>query len=87
MAINTLRTNYENEAGQNSSSFEIANGDLEALEEITAAYGLKDNSKVIAFAIGLLKEANGGPVAVVKDDGRVNKYLPAEALKTNGSNK
>jgi hypothetical protein len=43
----------------------ITNGDLAALKEIMDKYGLKDESAVIVFAIGVLNRA-GGRVIVVK---------------------
>ena len=87
MAINVIKRNYKNENGLNSTSIEIANGDLEALESIQHDYGLSDIDDVIAFAIGFLKEANGRVVAVAKDDGRFAKFIPAKAKDNDCSTK
>lgn len=86
MAINIISDEHINDAGLNAIDLEIANGDLEALTEIAKDYDLADRSDVIAFAIGVLKKAHGGPIAVVDKDGRYNKFKPSDSLRrSNGA--
>jgi len=61
----------------------ITNGDFQALKKIARDYNITNEEDVITFAIGVLSEANGRPVAVEKVDGTIAKFLPAEKLKTN----
>lgn len=83
MAINILKSDYKNGNDMTSTSIEVANGDLEALKEITDDYKLSDITDTIAFAIGILKKAGGRPIGIVHRDGRVDKYLPAERIMKN----
>jgi len=77
MAINILQTKQPNKDGVDAIRIEIANGDLAALEDIVVKYGMQ----IIAFAIGVLKEANGTPIAVPQKDGRVIKFMPKALSK------
>ena len=63
------------------NSFQINNGDLEALHRIRDAYHLREDVGVIIFAIGVLSQANGKPISFQKDDGSVVRLLPADDLK------
>lgn len=67
--------------GETEGDIKLTNGDFRALKEVAEAYGLKDESDVIAFAIGVLNEANGKPIAVQKEDGQIIKFLPADSLQ------
>lgn len=80
MAINILKNNYTNGADQDAMSLEIANGDLAALREVSEKYGVRDEGDMIAFAIGVLKEADGRPIAATKEDGRLMKFIPARSI-------
>ncbi len=81
MAINILQTKQPNKDGVDAIRIEIANGDLAALEDIVVKYGMQDARDIIAFAIGVLKEANGTPIAVPQKDGRVIKFMPKALSK------
>lgn len=78
MAINILNSNYKNDAGQDAVKVEIANGDLRALNEITEKYGVNDLTDIIAFAIAVMKESDGRPVAATRVDGSMRKFIPAK---------
>lgn len=83
MAINILKSKHKNGDGLDAIELEIANGDLAALEDIIEKYDVQDARDIIAFAIGVLKEADGRPVAAIKEDGRINKFVP-KAIRQNG---
>lgn len=83
MAINILESNYTNDAGQDAVKVEIANGDLRALNEITEKYGVNDLTDIIAFAIAVMKESDGRPVAAIRVDGTMRQLIPAKPT-TNG---
>ena len=59
----------------------VTNGDLVALKEIKDKYGLKDESAVIVFAIGVLSQAGGRPVSIIKDNGSSQSLVPSDQLK------
>ena len=59
----------------------LTNGDLEALKKIAEDYGLHDESDVIAFALGVLSQANGRAISAEQKDGRLIRFLPADKLK------
>lgn len=79
MAINILKDNYQKD-GLDAMQLEIANGDLAALKSATEKYGVRDVTDMVAFAIGLLNEADGRPVAATDKDGRLIKFMPSKAL-------
>lgn len=79
MAINILQSNYKNEADQDAVSIEIANGDLRALKEIAEAYDITDITDIIAFAIAVMKESDGRPIAATRVDGSMRKFIPARS--------
>jgi len=83
MAINILKTGYKNDDGQDAVQVEIANGDLRALNEITDKYGVHDLTDIIAFAIAIMKESDGRPVAVTTADGLLRQFIPAKPTKQN----
>lgn len=83
MAINILENNYKNDDGQNAVKVEIANGDLRALNEITEKYGVNDLTDIIAFAIAVMKESDGRPVAATRVDGSMRMFIPAKPIKQN----
>lgn len=82
MAINILKDNYQ-KGGFDAVELEIANGDLAALKNATEKYGVRDITDMIAFAIGLLDEADGRPVAATDKDGRLMKFIPSKAITKN----
>ncbi len=84
MAINILQHKQPNQDGIDAIRVEIANGDLAALEDIIAKYGVRDARDIIAFSIGVLKEADGSPIAVQQKDGRIIKFIP-KAIQKNAS--
>ncbi|MCM1218209.1 MAG: hypothetical protein NC548_27300 [Lachnospiraceae bacterium] len=84
MAINILKDNYQKD-GLDAMQIEIANGDLAALKEATEKYGVHDITDMMAFAIGVLNKADGGPVAVVDEGGRFTKFIPSKAITKDGS--
>jgi len=86
MAINILDDNYKNGDGQDAAKIEIANGDLRALKDVAEAYNVNDITDVIAFAIGVMKEADGRPIAAQKVDGTLKKFMPAESITKNERN-
>ena len=49
-----------------------------------AKYGVRDARDIIAFSIGVLKEADGSPIAVQQKDGRIIKFIP-KAIQKNAS--
>lgn len=59
----------------------INNGDCVALKKIVDIYGLKDETSVIAFAIGILSQSNGQGVSVTKENGVVVRLIPSDDLK------
>lgn len=79
MAINILKDNYQKD-GLDAVQLEIANGDLAALKSATDKYGVRDITDMIAFAIGLLNEADGRPVAAMDKNGRLIKFIPSKAI-------
>lgn len=83
MAINILKTDYKNDDDQEAVSIEIANGDLRALKEITNSYGVNDITDIIAFAIGVMKESDGRPIAATRVDGSMRKFVPADSIRKN----
>lgn len=83
MAINILQDVHKREDGVDAVEIEIANGDLHALQEITNAYGVNDITDVIAFAIGVMKESEGRPIAATRVDGTLRQLMPSESLKRN----
>lgn len=83
MAINILKDNYKNEDGVDAVQVEIANGDLRALKEITDDYKVNDITDVIAFAIGVMKEAEGRPIAATRVDGTLRQFMPSESIRKN----
>ena len=68
-------------SGENT--FQINNGDLEALRRIKNAYHLREDIGVIIFALGVLSQANGKALSFQKDDGSIVRLLPADELKNN----
>jgi len=62
-------------------ALDITNGDSEALKRIKDQYGLKDESDVIAFAIGVLDKSNGQGVTVRKADGAPVRLMPSDDLR------
>ncbi len=58
----------------------ITNGDWQALSRVASSYGIKDESDVIAFAIGILDKSNGKGVIVETPEGRM-KFVPSEKLR------
>lgn len=87
MAINILRENYKNDDDMDAVTLEIANGDLRALKEITNSYGVNDITDIIAFAIGVMKESDGRPVAATRVDGSMRKFVPADSIRKNDRTK
>lgn len=83
MAINILKDNYQNEDGQDAAKIEIANGDLRALREVADAYNVNDITDAIAFAIGVMKEADGRPIAAQRVDGTLRPFMPSESIIRN----
>lgn len=83
MAINILKDHYKNKEGQDAAEIEIANGDLRALRELADVYNVNDITDIIAFAIGVMKEAEGRPLAAQRVDGTLRKFLPAESITKN----
>lgn len=81
MAINILQTKQPNQDGVDAIRVEIANGDLAALEDIISKYEVRDARDIIAFSIGLLKEADGAPLAIQQKDGRFIKFMPKALQK------
>ena len=61
----------------------ITNGDFQALKKIAQDYGISEESDVIAFAIGVLSQANGKPISVERTDGSVIKFVPSDKLRAN----
>lgn len=84
MAINILESNYKNEDGLDAVKVEIANGDLRALNEVTEKYGVNDLTDIIAFAIAVMKESDGRPVAATRVDGSMRKFIPAKHTLKDG---
>lgn len=76
-----MAVRQESESPDGGASFTVTNGDLNALAAIKAQYGLKDEASVIVFALGLLSQAGGRPVKVVKEDGTTVSLLPSDGLK------
>lgn len=66
---------------QGEDTLQITNGDLEALRRIKETYGLKDESDVIAFAIGVLDKSSGQGVTVRKEDGSTVRLMPSDSLR------
>lgn len=62
-------------------SISITNGDLEALKKITEQYGVKDETDVIAFAIGVLSQSNGQGVTIRREDGVAVKLIPSDDIR------
>lgn len=87
MAINILQPKQLNKDGVEAIQLEIANGDLAALEDIVEKYGVRDTRDIIAFAINVLKEADGRPIAATKPGGQIIKFMPSEAIQKNGKDK
>lgn len=81
MAVNILQQKQPNQDGVDAIRVEIANGDLAALEDIIDKYGVQDARDIIAFAIGVLKEADGAPLAIPQKDGRIIKFMPKALQK------
>lgn len=79
MAINILKDNYQKD-GLDAVQLEIANGDLAALKSATDKYGVRGITDMIAFAIGVLNEADGRPVAATDKDGRLIKFIPSKTI-------
>lgn len=86
MAINILRNHYKNDDSQEAVTVEIANGDLRALNEITEKYGVNDLTDIIAFAIAVMKESDGRPVAATRVDGSMRQFIPAKPTTENDRN-
>lgn len=86
MAINILDSNYKNDDGQDAVSVEIANGDLRALNEITEKYGVNDLTDIIAFAIAVMKESDGRPIAATRVDGSMRQFIPARSTTNDDRN-
>lgn len=62
-------------------SISITNGDLEALKKITEQYHVKDETDVIAFAIGVLSQSNGQGVTIRREDGIPVKLIPSDDIR------
>lgn len=77
MAINKLAESTEEQL-----SLTINNGDFAALKKVRELYNLKDESSVIAFALGVLSQSNGQGVTITKDTGSVAKLIPSDDLKS-----
>ena len=60
---------------------QITNGDLAALKRIRDAYGLKDETDVVAFAIGVLDKSKGQGVAIRKEDGAAIRLMPSDNIR------
>ena len=71
--------------GPDSATIEIAKGDLKALNEVMEDYNFADKTGVIAFSIGVLREAKGKPLSVSQDDGSRVRFEPADKLKKDGN--
>lgn len=78
MTIHIIKENYTNDDGQVATTVEIANGDLRALNEVTERYGVNDLTDIIAFAIAVMKESDGRPVAATRVDGSMRQFIPAK---------
>jgi hypothetical protein len=63
----------------------ITNGDFMALKKIVKDYKISDVTNVIAFAIGVLDQANGTPIMIEKTDGSIIKFKPSEELLESNS--
>lgn len=66
---------------KDDGSISITNGDLEALKKIKDQYILKDETDVIAYAIGVLSQSNGTGLTIQKVDGTTLKLIPSDKLK------
>lgn len=86
MAINILESNHKNDDGLDAVSVEIANGDLRVLNEIVEAYGVNDITDIIAFAIAVMKESDGRPIAATRSDGTMRRFVPAKPARENDRN-
>lgn len=62
-------------------SIVITNGDLEALKKITEQYNVKDETDVIAFAIGILSQSHGQGVTIRREDGVTVKLIPSDDIR------
>ena len=80
MTIEITEQKRQNANGVNELEIKIANGDLEALESIQSSYRIRSIEDVLAFAIYILKQANGGPVAT-NTDGTVRKFMPSDEVR------
>jgi len=65
---------------ESSGEITITNGDWQALKRAALAYGVSDESDIIAFAIGILDKSNGRGVVVETTEGRM-KFIPSDKLK------
>lgn len=83
MAINIIKEKTKNEDGVDYMQVEIANGDLRALEEIVDAYDVNDITDAIAFAISVMKESAGRPIAATRVDGTLRPFMPSGAIRKN----
>ena len=81
MAINVTSPKTKNSDGVNEIQLRIANGDLEALESIQKDYNVKNIEGIIAFAISVLKQAGGKPVAITTKNGSIQKFMPADGIR------
>lgn len=59
----------------------VTNGDLEALKKIRDTYGLKDESDVLAFAIGVLDKSGNQGVLVRREDGSFIRLMPSDDIR------
>ncbi len=71
MAIN------KNEDG----TLNVTNGDLEALKRIKDTYGLKEESDVLAFAIGVLDKSGDQGVVIRRPDGTMVRLMPSDDIR------
>ncbi len=85
MAINILKQDYQNDDGLDAIQLEIANGDLAVLKKATDSYGVHDVTDMIAFAIAVLNEADGRPVAATNKSGQLVKFMPSAAITRNAT--
>ena len=71
--------NYVDSGGDTKGTFEIVNGHLKALREITKNFNIKNEAHTLAFLIEIMREHSNGSVSI---DG--STYRPSSVVLKDG---
>ena len=71
---------------ENKAIFEVNNGDLNALKEISDQWGFANPESALRFALAVLKQAKNETVYVEDNSGAKIGLKPSDSLKKSNDN-